>query len=114
MLNQQNRARGQPDMPKPKTIGCIAAFVAIVELAVTSANAFHSGHTGVSEANLRDACPAFRTGEIKLFDSVAPPGNLPMTDVFEHETGARCSCTRTRGDVRSLRCGPVAPATRRS
>jgi hypothetical protein len=75
---------------------------------VTPALAFHSGHTGVTEEQLKAACPAFNAGEITLFDSVSPPGNLPMTDVFEHESGARCTCTRMRTDKHSLKCGPAA------
>lgn len=76
----------------------------------TSVAAFHGGHTGVTEAQLKAACPAFAQGAVALADSIAPPGNLPMTDVFEHESGARCICTRQRTDKHSLRCGPAAPA----
>ncbi len=72
------------------------------------AQAFFDGQTGVVSQQLRDACPAFSQGEVKLSDSIAPPGNLPMIDIFEHESGARCSCTRSRTD-KSLRCGPTAP-----
>lgn len=75
-----------------------------------AASAFHGGHTGVTEAQLKAACPAFGSGTITLVDSVAPPGNLPMTDVFEHESGARCTCIRQRTDKFSLRCGPTAAA----
>jgi hypothetical protein len=76
--------------------------------AVKPAHAFFDGQTGVITAQIKNACPAFGTGEFKLSDSVSPPGNLPMIDVFEHESGARCSCTRSRTD-KSLRCGPTAP-----
>jgi hypothetical protein len=75
---------------------------------MSSAVAFHGGHTGVTETQLKAACPAFQTGEAKLFDSLSPPGNLPMTDIFEHETGARCGCTRMRSEKHSLKCGPLA------
>jgi hypothetical protein len=72
--------------------------------------AFFDGQTGAITQQIKDACPAFGSGEFKLADSVAPPGNLPMIDTFEHETGARCSCTRSRTE-KTLRCGPTAPAT---
>jgi hypothetical protein len=78
-------------------------------LAMKPAHAFFDGQTGVITTQIKNACPAFGTGEFKLSDSISPPGNLPMIDVFEHETGARCSCTRSRTD-KSLRCGPTAPA----
>jgi hypothetical protein len=74
--------------------------------------AFHGGHTGVTEQNLRAACPAFGTGTFSLLSSVSPPGTSPLVDVFEHDSGARCQCTRLRTAERSLRCGPTAPQTR--
>jgi hypothetical protein len=97
-------------MSKARTILVLALLSAsICGLSVGVARAFHGGHTGVTESQLKAACPAFGTGTVMLFDSVAPPGNLPMTDVFEHESGARCTCTRQRTDRHSLRCGPAAP-----
>jgi hypothetical protein len=81
-------------------------------LCIAGASAFHGGHTGVTETQLKSACPAFSTGAVNLFDSVSPPGNLPMTDIFEHESGARCACTRMRTDKHTLRCGPTAAAPR--
>jgi hypothetical protein len=83
-------------------------------LGTLAATAFHGGHTGVTEAQIRNACPAFNTGDVALIDSLSPPGNLPMTDVFEHESGARCACTRQRTDKHSLRCGPTAGNARKS
>jgi hypothetical protein len=94
-----------------KMLGCASALMMCFAL---PALAFHGGHTGVTEDQLKAACPAFRTGVIDLSDSVSPPGNLPMTDVFVHESGARCSCTRQRTDVRSMRCGPMAAMSPKS
>jgi hypothetical protein len=91
-----------------RTSGALVAYF----LCIFAASAFHGGHTGVTETQLKNACPAFAAGEITLSDSVSPPGNLPMTDVFEHESGARCACTRMRTDRFSLRCGPTAAAPR--
>jgi hypothetical protein len=90
-----------------------AAPFVLASFLCNAAFAFHGGHTGVTEPQLKAACPAFAQGEIALADSVSPPGNLPMTDVFEHETGARCTCTRQRTDKHSLRCGPTAGNPRR-
>jgi hypothetical protein len=86
----------------------LGASAAIALSLASPALAFHGGHTGVTENQLKTACPAFGTGTIALFDSISPPGNLPMTDIFEHESGARCRCTRMRTDRHSLRCGPTA------
>jgi hypothetical protein len=70
--------------------------------AAAPAAAYHDGSTGVVAEQLRAACPAF-------MDTSAPPGNMPMIDIFEHESGARCSCMRSRA-AKTMRCGPVAPA----
>jgi hypothetical protein len=96
-------------VPLSRTIGLIrgAAF-GVVALASLPAAAFFDGQTGVVDKHLKSACPAFSSGEFKLVDSTSPPGNLPMVDVFEHESGARCSCTRSRTE-KTLRCGPAAP-----
>jgi hypothetical protein len=88
-----------------KTLVRAGIFVII---AVFPAAAFHGGHTGVAAHQLKAACPAFRTGEIELADSVAPPGTLPVTDIFVHESGARCTCTRQRTEDKALRCGPMS------
>lgn len=86
--------------------------VIVALLASSPTLAFHGGHTGVTEIQLKNACPAFGSGNVSLFDSIAPPGNLPLTDIFEHESGARCACTRQRTDRQSLRCGPMAAGPR--
>jgi hypothetical protein len=100
-------------MPKTrKTYFGAGCFVVAFFLCSLPAVAFHGGHTGVTETQLKNACPAFSSGAINLFDSVAPPGNLPMTDIFEHESGARCACTRNRTDRHAVRCGPTAAAPR--
>jgi hypothetical protein len=91
-----------------------AAAFAVASFLCSPAIAFHGGHTGVTEQQLKAACPAFAQGEIALSDSVSPPGSLPMTDTFEHESGARCVCTRQRTDKHSLRCGPTAANPRKS
>jgi hypothetical protein len=90
-------------------------MVALTALLATGqqAAAFHGGLTGVTELQLKSACPAFGSGESKLADSTSPPGNLPLIDIFEHESGARCSCTRMRSDKHTLRCGPAAPVAQR-
>lgn len=88
---------------------CLAAAISGWGMAVPAA-AFFDGQTGVVDKQLKAACPAFASGEIRLVDSTSPPGNMPMLDIFEHESGARCACTRSRTDVKSLRCGPTAPA----
>jgi hypothetical protein len=94
-----------------KIVSCLFVLaLGCSPFAVKPAHAFFDGQTGVITAQIKNACPAFGTGEFKLSDSIAPPGNLPMIDVFEHESGARCSCTRSRTD-KTLRCGPTAPAT---
>jgi hypothetical protein len=85
-------------------------MLAVAQCLTYPASSFHGGHTGVSEDQLKAACPAFSRGGIELHDSVSPPGNLPMTDIFEHESGARCACTRMRTDRHTLRCGPTAGA----
>lgn len=85
----------------------LAAFAAVA--ASGPAAAFFDGQTGVIEKQLKSACPAFSAGDMRLVDSSSPPGNMPMTDIFEHESGARCACHRSRMD-RTLRCGPTAPA----
>jgi hypothetical protein len=97
---------------KLRNLCVFAVVIAFAQLGGT-AFAFHGGHTGVTEAQLKSACPAFNQGAVMLFDSVSPPGNLPMSDVFEHESGARCICTRQRTDKHSLRCGPTASAPRK-
>jgi hypothetical protein len=96
-------------MPLSRMIGLFGgiAFSTAILVSVPAA-AFFDGQTGVADKQLKAACPAFASGEVKLIDSTSPPGNLPMVDVFEHESGARCSCTRSRTD-KTLRCGPVAP-----
>jgi hypothetical protein len=91
----------------------LATLLVAVFLGSAAAIAFHSGHTGATEAQLKSACPAFAQGEITLADSVSPPGNLPLQDMFEHESGARCACMRSRTDKQSLKCGPTAAATPR-
>jgi hypothetical protein len=78
-----------------------------------SSMAFFDGQTGVVDRQLKAACPAFASGQIKLVDSLSPPGNAPIVDVFEHDSGARCSCTLSRID-RTLRCGPSAPGAARN
>jgi hypothetical protein len=96
-------------MQKLRKIRALSVAAALAAgIAFSPAVAFHGGHTGVTEAQIRAACPAFSAGEAKLSDSISPPGNLPMTDVFEHETGARCSCSRMRTDKHTLKCGPAA------
>ncbi len=100
-------------MPKTTRRFVAAAASLSALLLAHSTLAFHGGHTGVTEAQLKAACPAFSAGAIELADSIAPPGNLPMTDIFEHETGARCSCTRTRTEKHSLKCGPTGLTPRR-
>jgi hypothetical protein len=88
-----------------------AAIVAALTglTAAAPAAAYHDGSTGVVAEQLRAACPAFTSGEVRLMDTSAPPGNMPMIDIFEHESGARCSCMRSRA-AKTMRCGPVAPA----
>jgi hypothetical protein len=99
-------------MPRPGNIVSNLFILALGCSPFTAkpAHAFFDGQTGVITQQIKNACPAFGTGEFKLSDSTALPGNLPMIDVFEHESGARCSCTRSRTD-KTLRCGPTAPAT---
>ena len=70
-----------------------AALVASALVLCGSAHAFFDG----------------QTGDVRPVDTSSPPGNMPMVGVFEHESGARCACTRSRTD-RTLRCGPTAPA----
>jgi hypothetical protein len=87
--------------------------VVLIVSGVQSSLAFFDGQTGVIERQLKAACPAFASGGIKLVDSTSPPGNMPIVDVFEHDSGARCSCTLSRID-RNLRCGPSAPGVVRN
>jgi hypothetical protein len=86
-----------------------AALAAGALLLGGNAFAFFDGQTGVVEKQVKAACPAFASGDVRLVDSSSPPGNMPMVDVFEHESGARCSCTRSRTE-KTLRCGPTAPS----
>jgi hypothetical protein len=95
-------------MPLSRMIGLIGGIAFNAAILVSPATAFFDGQTGVVDKQLKAACPAFASGEVKLIDSTSPPGNLPMVDVFEHESGARCSCTRSRTE-KTLRCGPAAP-----
>jgi hypothetical protein len=95
-------------MPLSRMIGLIGGIAFNAAILVSPATAFFDGQTGVVDKQLKAACPAFTSGEVKLIDSTSPPGNLPMVDVFEHESGARCSCTRSRTE-KTLRCGPAAP-----
>jgi hypothetical protein len=89
--------------------GLFVLAIACSSFAAKPAHAFFDGQTGVATEQIKNACPAFGAGEFKLSDSSAPPGNLPIIDIFEHESGARCSCTRSRID-KTLRCGPTGPA----
>jgi hypothetical protein len=110
--NNKNHS-GAAEMPRKRTTSIRAfGFVLASFLCTLPAFAFHGGHTGVSEMQIKNACPAFSFGAVSLVDSVSPPGNLPMTDVFEHESGARCTCTRQRSDRFSARCGPAASVPR--
>ena len=92
-----------------KRAGIIAALAAGALLLCANASAFFDGQTGTVEKQVKAACPAYASGDVRLVDTSSPPGNMPMVDIFEHESGARCSCTRSRSD-RTLRCGPTAPA----
>jgi hypothetical protein len=87
----------------------ISAMVLAGIMVASPVSAFFDGQTGVIDKQLKAACPAFSAGKYALSDSVAPPGSLPMTDIFEHETGARCLCSRSRTD-RTTRCGPTGSA----
>jgi hypothetical protein len=95
-------------VPLSRKIGLIGGVAFSAAILISPATAFFDGQTGVADKQLKAACPAFASGEVKLIDSVSPPGNLPMVDTFEHESGARCSCTRSRTE-KTLRCGPAAP-----
>ncbi|MGL4636053.1 MAG: hypothetical protein ACRCWF_08740 [Beijerinckiaceae bacterium] len=69
--------------------------------------AFFDGQTGIVVKQLKDACPAFASGEYKLANSTSGQNNLILTDIFEHESGARCLCSRSKTD-KTARCGPTA------
>jgi hypothetical protein len=97
---------------KQKTMRRLLLPLILAACNATAAHAFYGGHTGVTEKNIREACPAFGTGTYNLSSSIANPGTTPLVDIFEHDTGARCQCTRLRTAERSLRCGPTAPAPR--
>jgi hypothetical protein len=75
-------------------------------------NVFSSGQTGAAEDQLKAACPAFASGQYKLVATNASQSNFILSDVFEHETGARCACSRdktVRGkNDQAMRCGPAA------
>jgi uncharacterized Fe-S center protein len=74
----------------------------------TAQKSFSGGQTGASEEMLKAACPAFAHGKYQLVVTSANQTNVAAADIFEHETGARCACTRNTAE-KSFRCGPAAP-----
>jgi hypothetical protein len=85
------------------TAGLLACFVL-----VAPAVAFFDGQTGVVSKQLKNACPAFATGGYTLADTSAVQTGMILADVFEHESGARCLCSRSRTE-KTARCGPTSP-----
>jgi hypothetical protein len=82
--------------------------VAIVfGLAASPSWAFFDGQTGIITKQLKDACPAFSSGDYKLVSTTSGQATAVLADVFEHESGARCLCSRTKTD-KSAKCGPTS------
>jgi hypothetical protein len=90
--------------------GLLATSACLVGLffAISPAAAFFNGQTGVVSKQLKNACPAFASGDYTLADTSAVQTGMILADIFEHESGARCMCSRSKSE-KNARCGPTAP-----
>jgi hypothetical protein len=93
---------------KIATLPLWAAAASLV-FTMPAAHAFFDGQTGVVTAQIKAACPAFGSGKYVLGETSSPHGNRPIIDVFEHESGARCLCSRSKTE-KEVRCGPTGAA----